>query len=62
MHTARATVSMGKFARLRMACTRGTEAVAREADEGMRLTRWMAGPASSWVSWTSLRLIRITNP
>lgn len=44
MHTARATVSMGKSARLKIACTAGTEAVVSEADDGIRLTKWMAGP------------------
>lgn len=45
MQTAKATVSRGRSARLRMAWTRGTEATDSEADEGMRLTRWIAGPA-----------------
>jgi hypothetical protein len=44
MHTARATVSIGRLARLKMAWTRGTEAVASEADDGIRLTRCIAGP------------------
>jgi len=43
--TARAMDSRGRLARLRIAWTRGTEGVAREAAAGMRLTRWMAGPA-----------------
>lgn len=49
MHTARATVSMGKSARLRIACTTGTEAAAKEADDGIRLTRWTAGPVGDCV-------------
>lgn len=35
---------MGKSARLKIACTAGIEAVVSEADDGIRLTKWMAGP------------------
>lgn len=44
MQTARATVSRGKLAFASIDWTIWTEAVANEADEGMRLTRWIAGP------------------
>lgn len=39
MQTASAIVSMGREARVSMACTRVMEAEAREAEAGMRLTR-----------------------
>ena len=47
MHTARAMISRGRFARVRIAWTRGTEAVVRDVDEGIRFVRWIAGPASN---------------
>lgn len=44
MHAVRATVSRGRPARVRIVWTSEAEASTREAAEGMRLTRWMAGP------------------
>lgn len=39
MQTARAMVSSGRAARVRIAWTRGTEAVVKEVEEGIRLVR-----------------------
>lgn len=44
MHAARARISMGKSARVRIAWTVVLEGVMREVEEGMRLVRWIAGP------------------
>lgn len=44
MQTARASVSSGRLARVRRACTCGIEAYVRHADEGIKLVRWIAGP------------------
>ena len=44
MQTARAMVSSGRLARVRIAWTRGTEADVRDVDEGIRFVRWIAGP------------------
>lgn len=44
MHTARAIVSRGRLARVRIDWTVATDGVASEAEGGMRLTRWIAGP------------------
>jgi hypothetical protein len=46
MQTARAMVSSGRSARVRIAWTRGTDGVVREVEEGIRFVRWMAGPRS----------------
>lgn len=46
MQTARAMVSSGRLARVRIAWTRGTEGSVREVEEGIRFVRWMAGPRS----------------
>lgn len=46
MQTAKATVSDGRFARVRISCTAGTDGVATEAVGGMRFARWTAGPGS----------------
>jgi len=47
MHTARAMVSIGRLARLRMDCVRGTEAGVMEVPVGIMLVRWYAGPRLS---------------
>ena len=44
MQAARATVSVDREARLRIACTSGTDGVRREAAGGIRFERWNAGP------------------
>lgn len=46
MQTARASISMVRSALDSMAWTKGTDALASDADAGIRLTRWMAGPAT----------------
>ena len=45
MQTARASVSRGRLARVRIAWTSGTDGDIREVDDGMRFVRWTAGPA-----------------
>jgi hypothetical protein len=44
MQAARAMVSTGGLARVRIAWTRGMEGVVREVEEGMRFVRCTAGP------------------
>lgn len=44
MQTARASVSRGRAARERRVWTREKEGGTRDAAEGMRLERWIAGP------------------
>ena len=44
MQTARAIVSRGRAASVRILWTRGTEGVVRVVEEGMRFVRWIAGP------------------
>jgi len=45
MQTERAMVSRGMQARARMAWICGIEGAVRDAEEGMRLERWRAGPS-----------------
>jgi hypothetical protein len=45
MQTARATVSRGRLARVRIAWTSGADGVVRERDDGIRFVRWIDGPA-----------------
>lgn len=47
MQTARAMVSRGRFARVRIAWTRRTEEFVKDVDDGMRFVRWTAGPRRS---------------
>ena len=44
MQTARAMVSRGRLARVRIAWTRGVEGRVREVAGGIRFVRWIAGP------------------
>ena len=44
IQTARARVSRGRFARVKMAWTSGAEAVVKDVDDGIRFVRWIAGP------------------
>ena len=45
MQTARAMISSGRLARVRIAWTSGTDGDVREVGEGIRFARWIAGPA-----------------
>ena len=52
MQTASATASMPRFARVSIACTNGTDGVARgDAEAGTRFARWIAGPCEMHVSY-----------
>jgi len=57
MQTARASVSRGMAARERRVWTREKEGETRDAAEGMRLERWIAGPGMKSVG---SRLVEMT--
>lgn len=44
MQAARASVSVGRSARVRIAWMKVVEGVMREVEEGIRFVRWIAGP------------------
>jgi len=46
IQTANAMVSSGRSALVRIACTSGTEGVAKDVELGIKLARWIEGPAT----------------